>query len=189
VLAVGVFSVGLSACGSGSSKGTNSSTGTNGSSSVVKKEASGLAKDVELTVVNKTNVGSLYVSVCDATPDSTTAGACPEFNNYVLDVGKSAYRTHEAVAGEVRDGAGNGFKFYAKNPDVGEPYIQIWKIGNQPDIYDKVRLSEGETVKCPMIATSGQPAPENCPRGFGRVVELSRSADTSVKVLKITVLA
>ena len=179
LLTIGALSVGLSACGSSSSTGTHRSA-----SPKVKKEAVVLGKDVQFTVTNEPSTGgSLRVSVCDATSEGSSADvavrvaitwdACPEFHNYVLGEGKSAYRTHEAVAGDVRDGADNGFEFYAANPNVGRPYIILHKLETPTYTNDAVSLSEGLTVIKDLA---------------GRRIELWRGEDTDVKVMGIRIL-
>jgi hypothetical protein len=183
LLVVGALAVGLAACGS------SSSTGAHGSTSGVKKEASAFAsRDVQLTVVNKTeSKGSLIVSVCDpAAIGGYTLGPCPEFNGYVLAYGKSAYRTHEdAVTGTVKDGAGNGFIFRAENPSVGAPFIELWGIDHPGS--KKYNLFEGTTIGC-----LGPDNPTGCASLYvgQRKIVLYRDADTDrVKVLSITLLS
>jgi hypothetical protein len=165
LLTIGVLSIGLSACGSSSSSGTHGST-----SSAVKKKAGAFSKDVQVTVHNEPSTGgSLFMSVCQAGSDIAT----PTCGSTVVADGAEVHLTHEAVAGLVKDGAGNGFYYYAFNPSVGEPYFKLWKIGDLESSAEKIALSEGQTVTKYL---------------GGRKIDLLRDTDTDVKVMVIKVL-
>ncbi len=111
LLTVGVSLVGLSACGSSSS--TNS---TRSSSSVVKKEAGLLHKD--LTVINNSG-HPLPVQLCDES-------SCPFDGEMQNDQSESAQSGgFLKPQGHIQYPDGSRVFFYTDNPTIGLPFIDL----------------------------------------------------------------
>ncbi len=181
-LAVGVLTIGLAACGSGSS-------GTTGEgSAAVKKEAGLFNKNAQLTVVNH-SPKTILVTLCSR----TMAEGC---SSKRIDAGGSEQAQGKSiVAGEItfyaeqfviyEDGSTNNpavsnvVDFYADNPEVGEPWLSVLSRSDDsmprssdPGNIPRWRLSEGETQSADVGANR---------------FSMSRSEDTDYKVMTLTV--
>jgi hypothetical protein len=183
LLAIGILTIGLAACGSGSSSTTDEG------SAVVKKEAGLFNKDVQLTVVNHSSK-TILVTLCS----KLITGVCSDTK---IDAGGSQYaHGRSLVSGKIilyakqpvtyEDGSTNNaaisneVDFYAENPEVGEPWLSVLShdadpipLSSDPGDIPRWRLSEGQT--------EGTDIGQN---GFS----MSRSEDTdNFKVMTLTV--
>jgi hypothetical protein len=165
------LSVGLVACGSGSS-----SDGEGSTTAVVKKEA-GLSSDPRVEVANQTP-DDLEVTMCkDIELSLNDSDNCPvggylspgESFNLTLPhqvVGRIGFRTTQDFA---------GVDYRALSPYVGLPGFDLWKSGTDKRYENpqEFRLSVGETQKADIGV---------------HTYAMSRADDTDYKVMKLTVL-
>jgi hypothetical protein len=189
LLTVGVLSVGLAACGSSSSTSSSTHAKRSSSSVVKKKEASLFTDDMYLTVLNNSSK-TILVTLCG---DQLN----PTCHDKFIDSGDSDYtRGGSTVAGKLTiyaqqrvvypDGSTNNpaisnqVDVYAKNPDVGKPWLSVLSraddpipLSSDPGGIKTWSLDENQAV--------GVDIGEN---GF----TMSRATDTDCcKVMKLTV--
>jgi hypothetical protein len=139
LLTIGVLSVALSACGSGSSSNANGSP-----SSVVQKEAA--TSQVQLTVVNHAEEAvnnafcrdQVFYSVLNKPELCSLSGVGPD---------ETDSRTGNPVYGDIQwlaSGTGRVY-FEAHNPSVGQPSITLISATPPNDPIEKFTLGVGDT--------------------------------------------
>lgn len=170
LLAIGVLSAGLAACGSDSSSDSSNANGS--ASPVVEKQAA--TSQVQLTVVNHASEpvndtfcrDQVFYSVLDSPSVCNRNGLYP---------GDTDSHTANPVYGDIEWAqSGNGRVYFeAHNPSIGEPSITLISATPPNDPIEKFTLGAGETQN----KTVGS-----------HDYSMHRDDDTDVKVMTLTVL-
>jgi hypothetical protein len=173
----------LSACG------TDPSTGkVEAMSPVVEKNAGGLTKDVEVTVLNDT---SEPVSVDLCRDYLTDTSAC---QNYTVTKDNPATVTFDEVQGTMHT-TSEGVVFSAENPVFGEPLFRLATAANAtPEAIEKARDAGSPPGYEPFV---GSPTDDiRLVEGEvqqrtvnGHLFQLERRGDTDVKVMRLIILS